>query len=503
MVIRPWEQAVGRLGTAMLAVGLLPLWASGANPHVAERTGQNQARVQAAIDFLADVFKPSCDPRDLGGSRERMKAGVKRYVELNFDPPHEALTKTMTDALAEKLGIGEVKPELLQLRDPVIREALLGSLGENGGAAITLPALKEKARAICLSIVRLKVPEANLASSELAFADDLAEEVARSHPAPNRSACIRLSAYQVTREGGFPVSPGTVITEDAAKELRGWLETADQVLLTTPVNDRALGPQERKNQLLKILESDGFQQIFATAVKIPGAKPGPADLSVLTKIVESVIAKKPAPPATEPVPTAVPIPTPPAPQPPGSPAPTTTPPASLLTADAEKALRSFLKEAHDELLNIEVNEKKLTRDERKQQLLKYLDDDDGFLAEFREAVGKPNATISPDDRKALEKIIDGLLDEPATKKPSGGGPTGGSKGKTGSSGKKGAGQAITVVDDVASIMGFPTITQFSTLATDVYTLLGSSNLSGSSLFGRQCRLFPGRRSVRYVWVAPW
>ena len=139
MVIHPWKQVVGRLGTAMLAVGLLPLWASGANPRVAERTGQNQARVQAAVDFLADLLKPSCDPCDLGGSRERMKAGVKRYVELNFDPPHEPLTKTMTDALAEKLGIGEVKPELLQLRDPVIREAPLGSFGEDGGARSPSP----------------------------------------------------------------------------------------------------------------------------------------------------------------------------------------------------------------------------------------------------------------------------------------------------------------------------------------------------------------------------
>ena len=164
-------------------------------------------------------------------------------------------------------------------------------------------------------------------------------------------------------------------------------------------------------------------------------------------------------------------------------------------------MRSFLKDAHDELLNIEVDEKKLARDQRKQQLLQYLEDH-GFLAEFRQALGKPDATIPP-YQNALEKIIEGLLDEPPAKKPTGGGSTGGSKGNTGSSGKKGVGQAITVVDDVASIMGFPTTTQFSTLATDVYTLLGSSNLAGSSLYGRQCRLFSGWRSVRYVRVAPW
>ena len=190
-----------------------------------------------------------------------------------------------------------------------------------------------------------------------------------------------------------------MIIEDAAKELRGWLETADQVLLTTPVNYRAISAQETKESAL-----EDSSRVTASSKSSPprsrslAPSPVPADLSVLTKIVESVIAKKPAPPATELGSDCGPLSRPHRPffllAPGQSCRLTTTPPANLLTADAEKALGSFLKEAHDELLNIEVDEKKLTRDERKQQLLKYFDDD-GFLAEFRQAVGKSDATILP------------------------------------------------------------------------------------------------------------
>ena len=305
---------------------------------------QNQPRVKAAVEFLVDFLKPSCDPRDPHGSRETLKTAIRRYVELNFDPPHENLTKTMTDAAFEKLGIGEVKAELLQLRDPVIREALQGSFRERGPGGMSLPALKEKARAICLSIVRLKVPDAKLGPSDLAFADDLAEDVASSARATGRTGNIRFSTYQVPRDTSTPPAEASVITEDAAKELRRQLEAADQVLLSTPVNERAISPTQRKTQLSSFLQSPVFQDIFAAAVKIPGAKPGVGDLSVLTKIVDSIVAKKPAPPAADAVPASEPIPSPPAANPPKPAAVVlTSPSATLVTGDAEKALQQFLK----------------------------------------------------------------------------------------------------------------------------------------------------------------
>ena len=119
--------------------------------------------------------------------------------------------------------------------------------------------------------------------------------------------------------------------------------------------------------------------------------------------------------------------------------------------------------------------------------------------------GKPLVSLAQPPQPPtglLEKIIDGLLDEPAAAKPSSGASKTAAKSKTSASGKKVAGQAIAVADDVASIMGFPTISQFATLATDAYTLIESSNLSGLKLFGGRCRLFPARRSVRYVQLAP-
>ena len=166
----------------MLAVGLLPLWASGANPLGSRTNGPEPGYRSRPRSTSSPMFSSHrVTPATLGGSRERMKAGVQALRRIELRPtPRGSDQDDDRRLLAEKLGIGEVKPELLQLRDPVIREALLGSLGENGGAVVIIPPCTQGEGPRDLPEHRPSQGTRGqpMASSELAFADDLAEEVA-------------------------------------------------------------------------------------------------------------------------------------------------------------------------------------------------------------------------------------------------------------------------------------------------------------------------------------